>query len=183
MSGFKFRKSLDGAQEVAELQILAAPSVVFQIGDLIRVNNAGTASLVTAGDLILGVVTGVCDKNGLPLTPDAGTLDTYTMASDNVSNADKNYKVRYIPALQEYLFFNDADDTLAQTNLFQYFNLNDENDVDVSGSSDSTLSSVRLIELDPDNDGDASKGLFQIVESFWAQNCMGTVDTGGIEAA
>lgn len=183
MAGFFFRQQIDGTNSYAQMELLAAASVVFQVGDLIRVNNAGTASLATAGDLILGVVTGVVDKNGIKLDPDAGSTDIYTMASDNVTNAAKNYKVQYIPALQQYLFYNDADDTLAQTNLFQYFNLNDENDVDVASPSDSTLSTVRLIKIDPDGDGDASKGLFQIVESFWAQNAMGTVDTGGIEAA
>lgn len=182
MSGFKFRKSLRGSQEVAELQLLANDSNTFQIGDLIRVDADGHAALATAGDLILGVVTGVVDRNGLAIDPDDGTVDTYTTASDNTTDADKKYKVRYIPALQDYLFYNDADANLAQNQLFQYFPINDENDVDGSTGNDSTLNTVRLIELDPDNDGDASKGLFQIVESFWAQNCMGTVDTGGIEA-
>lgn len=183
MSGFKFRKSIKGdGGEAVELEMIIKASVTVQIGDLIRVSTGGTAALVTAGDLVLGVVTGVCDKNGLPITPDAGTTDTYTMASDNVTNVDKNYKVRYIPALADYLFYNDADDDMAATNLFQYFAVNDENDVDANTSSDTTVNTVRLIQLDPDGDGDASKGLFQIVESFWAQNGMGTVDTGGIEA-
>lgn len=177
MAGFSFRKQLDGTNEYTLLEIGATNSVVYQKGDLIRVNASGTASLVTAGDLVLGVLESVVDANGKAITPDSGTTDTWTMTSSTTN------KVQYIPALQQYLFYNDADDTLAATNLFQYFNVNDENDVDVAGSSDSTLSTVRLIELDPDGDGDASKGLFQIVESFWAQNAMGTVDTGGIEAA
>lgn len=182
MAGFSYRKSIDGnPYNPAMVEIIGANSVVFQIGDLVRINNAGFVSLATAGDLILGVVQGVVDKNGKAIDPDTGTRDTFTVASDNQTVAQK--KVQLIPALPQYLWYNDADDTLAQTNLFQYFNINDENDVDVSGSSDSTLSTVRLIEIDPDHDGDASKGLFQIVESFWAQNCMGTVDTGGIEAA
>jgi hypothetical protein len=184
MAGFKFRKSVRGdSGEAAELTLLAAASIVLSIGDLIRINNAGTASLVTGGDLVLGVVTGVTDKNGLPLTPDAGTLDTYTMASDNVTNVDKNYLVRYIPALADYLFENIADSALSRTLLFTFMAVNDENDVDPGATSDTTVNTVRLIELDPDNTGSTTKGLFQIVESFWAQNAMGTVDTGGIEAA
>lgn len=180
MAGFQFRKSLDGTAAPAELSLIGANSVVFQVGDLIRVNTGGFAALATAGDLILGVVTGVTDKNDNRTDADAGTLDTYTMASDNQTVAQE--KVRYIPALQPYLFYNDADADLATTNLFQYFPINDENDVDGSTGHDSTLNTVRLIELDPDHDGDASKGLFQIVETFWAQNCGGTVDTSGIEA-
>ena len=181
MSGFKYRKSVHGlSSEVAELEIIGANSIVFQVGDLIRVNTSGFAALAVAGDLILGVVTGVVDKNGINFDPDTTTTDTYTLASDNQTVAQR--KVRYIPALQDYLFFNDADSSLSQANLFQYMNINDENDVDPGSAHDSTLSTVRLIVIDPDGDGDASKGLFQIVESFWAQNAMGVVDTGGIEA-
>lgn len=181
MAGFKYRKSLSGsAQTPAELRIIGANSVVFQVGDVIRINNAGFGALFVAGDLTLGVVTGVVDKNGKAIDPDTNTLDTYTMASDNQTVAQK--KVQYIPTLQDFLFYNDSDDTLAQTNLMQYFPLNDENDVNGSSSSDTTLDTVRLVEIDPDNDGDASKGLWQFVESFWAQNCGGTVDTSGIEA-
>lgn|SRR3990167_5819753 len=181
MSGFNYRKSLSGSAQVpAELQIIGANSIVFQKGDLIRINNAGFAALLVAGDLVLGVVTGVVDKNGLPIDPDASTIDTYTMASDNQTVAQN--LVQYIPALQDYLFYNDADSALAQTNLMQYMAVNDENDVDPGSASDTVVDTVRLIEIDPDNDGDASKGIFQIVESFWAQNAGGTVDTSGIEA-
>lgn len=182
MAGFKFRKTLRGDGVVpAELQIIGANSIVFQVGDLIRINTGGFAALATAGDLILGVVTGVVDTNGGRIDPDSALLfDTFTMAADNQTVASK--KVRYIPALADYLFYNDSDDTLSQTKLMQYFPINDENDVDGTTGNDTVLNTVRLIEIDPDGDADASKGLFQIVESFWAQNAMGTVDTGGIEA-
>lgn len=182
MAGFRYRKSLSGSvEQPTELSLVGANSVVFQVGDLIRVNTAGRAALVTAGDLVLGVVTGVTDSSGQQaIDPDSGTTDTYTMPSDNVTVAQR--KVRYIPALQDYLFYNDSDDTLSVANLFQYFPVNDENDVDGSNPHDSTVNTVRLVEIDPDGDGDASKGLFQIVESFWAQNGGGTVDTSGIEA-
>lgn len=181
MAGFSFRKTISGVNVApAVLTIAGANSVVFQKGDLIRVANDGFGALVTTGDLVLGVVVGVETSAGAPVDPDSGTTDTWTMASDNETVALK--RVRYIPALQDYLFYNDSDDTLARTNLFQFFPVNDENDVNGSSSSDSTIDTVRLIEIDPDGDGDASKGLWQIVESFWAQNAMGTVDTGGIEA-
>lgn len=181
MAGFSYRKNIDGSSQAPTvLSLVGANSVVFQVGDLIRVSNAGFAKLVTTGDLVLGVVVEVVTSAGSPVTPDSGTTDTYTMASDNQTVAQK--KVRYIPALANYLFYNDSDDTLATTNLFQYFPVNDENDVNGSSSSDSTVDTVRLIEIDPDGDGDASKGLWQIVESFWAQNGGGTVDTSGIEA-
>lgn len=181
MAGFSYRKSIDGNPYNPALMTMAGSnSVVFQRGDLIRVANDGFAALVTTGDLVLGVCQGVVDKNGGRVAPDSGTTDTWTMPSDN--ETDELYLVQFIPALPQYLWYNDSDDTLARSNLFQYFPVNDENDVNGSSSSDTVVDTVRLIEIDPDGDGDASKGLFQIVESFWAQNCMGTVDTGGIEA-
>jgi hypothetical protein len=182
MSGFSFRKQIDGTNEHQVMSLLANDSTEFQKGDLIRVDADGNAALVTAGNLVLGVVLAVVDRNGLPVDPDSGTTDTWTTDSDNTTDATKYYEVQYIPALGNYLFYNDADSSLTASMMFQYFDVNDENDVDGESGSDSTISTVRLIERDPDGDGDASKGLFQIVESFWAQNCGGTVDTSGIEA-
>lgn len=175
MSGFKFRKSLHGSSEAGILELPGANSVVFQVGDAIRIDEDGKAALIVTGDNILGFVAGVVSKDGVSIDPDSGTLDTYTMASNNETVAQN--KIQYTPALQEYLFYNDADNTLAATNLFQLFDLNDENDVDVASASDTT-GQVRLIQLDPDGDGDASKGLFQVVESFFAQ----AYEAGGIEA-
>lgn len=181
MAGFQLRKRLSGpAKDVTNLEIIGANSIVFQKGDLIRINTSGFAALVTTGDLVLGVVEGVVTAKGVNVAPDAGTLDTWTMTGSNQTVA--GLKVQYIPALQDYLFFNVADSALAQANLMQYMAVNDENDVDPGSPSDTTIDTVRLVQLDPDGDGDTTKGLFQIVESFWAQNCGGTVDTSGIEA-
>lgn len=176
MSGFKLRKRLSGGgKDVSLLEIIGANSVVFQVGDLIRVDQDGMGALVTTGDDILGVVSGVVNANGIPVTPDSGTLDTYTMTSDN--ETVNGYKVQYIPALADYLFFNDADASLTATMLFQRFDVNDENDVDVATGSDTT-GQVQLVQRDPDGDADASKGLFRIVESTFAQALTGS----GIEA-
>lgn len=181
MSGFQYRRNIDGSsQSPTNLSLVGKNSIVFQVGDLIRVSNAGFAALVVTGDLVLGVVTGVTDANGSPVAPDSGTTDTYTMASDNQTVAGK--KVFYIPALANYLWYNTADSAITATNLFQYMAVNDENDVDPGTVSDTTVDTVRLIQLDPDGTGVTGAGLFQIVESFWAQNGGGTVDTSGIEA-
>jgi len=177
MAGFTYRKNLDGSSQSPTVKnLIGANSVVFQIGDLVRVNTSGFGALVTEGDVILGVVVGVTDKNGGRIDPDSGTLDTYTMASDNQTVAQK--KVHYIPALPNYLFYNDADGNFATTNLFQFADVNDENDIKTSTLHDSTVSQVRIVELDPDGDGDASKCLCQIVESFYSQS----TGSGGVEA-
>jgi len=164
MSGFRYRKNLDGGSAAPTvMEAVGKNSIVFQIGDLIRINTSGFVDVVDATEGIAGVVVGVVDSKGIRIDPDSGTLDTYTMASDNQTVAGK--KVQFIPALPNYLFYNDSDDTLATTNLLQYFDTNDENDVDVATATDTATAQVRLVALDPDGDANASKGLFQIVKS------------------
>lgn len=172
MAGFSYRKNLDGSsQSPTNIYVIGKNSVVFSAGDIIRVNTSGFADIATTGEEIAGVVTTVVTSAGSPVTPDSGTTETWTLASDNQTSAKR--KVGFIPALPNYLFFNDSDDTLAQTNLFQYFDTNDENDVDVATATDTATAQVRLIEIDPDHDSDASKGLFQIVESQFAPISVG----------
>jgi hypothetical protein len=165
MSGFSFRKSIDGNPTPIMKEIVGANSIVFQRGDAIRVNTGGFAALVTEGVPTLGIVVGVVDSKGINVEPTTG-LDTWTMASDN--QTVNGYKVQYIPALPQYLFFNDADGSLAVANLFQYADLLNENQVKTSTLTDTATCNVQLVEVDPDGDADASKGLFRFVETFWA---------------
>lgn len=170
MSGFAYRKNLDGSAYVPSvLWVIGKNSIAFQVGDLVRINTSGFVDVVDATEAIGGVCVGVVDNKGLPVTPDSGTTDTWTLNSANQTNASYKYKVGFIPALPNYLFYNDSNGTLAQTNLLQYFDTVDENDVDASSATDTATAQVRLIEIDPDGDADASKGLFQIVESQFAQ--------------
>lgn len=174
MAGFSYRKNLDGsAYAPSNLYVIGKNSVTFSVGDIVRINTSGFCDISTTGEEIAGVVSTVVDNKGKALTPDSGTTDTWTMGSANQTTATEKYKVGFIPALPHYLFYNDADDTLAQTNILQYFDTNDENDVDVATATDTPTAQVRLVEIDPDHDGDASKGLFQIVESQFAPISVG----------
>lgn len=170
MSGFAYRKNLDGsAYNPINMYVIGKNSIAFQVGDLVRINTSGFMDIVDATEGIAGVCVSVVDKNGLPVTPDSGTTDTWTMNSANQTDTNYQYKVVFIPALPNYLFYNDADDSLTATMEFQYFDTTDENDVNVGSATDTATAQVRLISRDPDGDGDASKGLFQIVESQFAQ--------------
>ena len=72
------------------------------------------------------------------------------------------------------LWYNDSDGTLARTNIGQYFYvLSGSNQIDSASAAD-TNGQFELIEIDPDNDGDASKGLFRIAES----QIGGGIDSG-----
>jgi len=174
--GFKFRKNLDGSAYVpSNLYFLGANSVAFQVGDPVRINTSGYCDLSDAvGDALVGVVVTVVDKNGKALTPDSGYTDKWTLPATNVTAAVYGYKVGVIPALPQYLFYNDADASLTQTMELQYFDCTVSTaQIDVATATDTATASWRLIERDPDHDGDASKGLFQIVESQLAPISVG----------
>jgi hypothetical protein len=156
------------------MDVLLAGSATVKIGDLVRVNTSGHLVRAAAGEVVLGVLVGITDKNGLnvfsprasgttgaTLTPD----DQVATASDNATNAAKNLKGQVIidPA-GVCLFYNDADGDLAQTNLLQFFDVTNGNQVAIGGASDSN-GQVQLVQLDPDGDGDASKGLFRLNET------------------
>lgn len=168
--GFQFANTLGGESITPlTLDVLAKASVAFEKGDAVRINTSGHVDVADANEAIAGIVLSVVDKYGTRVDNDANALDTWTMDSDNVTDTDKNYQVRFIPALANYLFYNDADGDLAQTNLLQYFDLADHTQVQQSSASDTAPKQVRLVAIDPDGDGDASKGLFQIIESQFAQ--------------
>ncbi len=173
-TGFYFRKSLIGLEHPPTSNYLLAASATVCIGDLVRVNTSGLLVRAETGTAALGVLTGIVDRYGTSVfSPRAqgtsgATLtgdDTIATASTNVSDATKNLKGQVIvdPA-GNCLFYNDSDGTLAQTNLFQLFDVASGSQVTTGGASDAT-GQVQLMELDPDEDADASKGLFRLAES------------------
>lgn len=175
MAGFSYRKNLDGSAYVPSLLGgIGVNSGVFSVGDVVRIDNEGFISLADAAtDAICGVVQQVVTSAGASKSPDSGTTDTYTMTSDNETVALD--EIRYIPALANYLFYNDSSGTLAQSNLGQFFSVTSESQVDQSTATDTAVEQFRLVEIDPDGDADASKGLFQIAESQFGQIPVGLV--------
>ena len=176
MAGFTYRKNLDGSAYVPALRRFGVKaSTTYSVGDAIRINTSGTVSLAAAPSSgadngIAGIVVQVVDANGLPITPDSGKLETWTIAA---SGTTTGYKVDFIPALPNYLFYNDSSGTLSAATLLMYADLSNEYQVNQSSLTDTATAQVRLIEIDPDHDADASKGLFQIVESQFGQLGVG----------
>ena len=173
--GFSYAKNLDGSAYVPSLLYgIGVNSGTFTIGDVIRIDNEGFISLADAAtDAIAGVVTQVVTSAGASKSADSGTLHDYTMASDN-ETGDQD-QIGYIPALANYLFYNDSSGTLGTGNLGQFFSVADEDQIDQSSATDTAVEQFRLVELDPDGDGDLSKGLFQVAESQFAQTAVGVV--------
>jgi hypothetical protein len=180
--GFFFRKSLTGLEHPATMDFIIAGSTTITIGDLIRVNNAGLVITCATGEEVGGVVTGLVDQNGISVFSPraAGTAgatltgdDTLGTSSTNASDATRNLKAQVIldPA-GNCLFYNDSDSTLAQTNLFQMFDVATGDQVTVGGSDSN--GQVQLMQIDPDGDADLSKGLFRIHENQFGNG----LDTG-----
>jgi len=148
-------------------------TVTLKLGDLVRVNTGGFLVRAASGEVPAGVLQGVVDQNGVPpwtafWVNNAGVTitndDTVVTSATNQTRTD-NYlqgQIGFDPAGMT-LFYNDADAALAATNLFQMFDVANSNQVTVGGSE--ANGQVQLISIDPDNDGDASKGLFRINEN------------------
>lgn len=162
MAGLKYRKSLITKDAPTLLQYIIDNSDTITIGDVVRLNTDGHVTLAGAGNTVLGVVVGVVDSDGIALSPDSGTTDTWTVDSDNETVDQYEAQVIVDPYA---LFSNDASDDMATTNLGQFYDIvAASNQIDESSASD-TAGQFQLISLDPDGDGDASKGLFRIAES------------------
>lgn len=170
---FDYRKNLIGAGSVpTPLKVLVANSTTIKVGQMARVNTSGYAVPAGTGNAILGLVTGLIDNNGIPVnafsyTGQTGHTnsgdDTVVTASDNTTRAVAVY-AEIMVGYGMIAYFNDADADLAQTNLMQFFDIASTSDqITVSTASD-TSGQMQLIELNPDNDSDASKGLFRVSE-------------------
>jgi len=174
MAGFKFRKNLDGSGYTpALLYAIGKNSIVFTVGDTVRLNTAGFLDLATATEPVFGIVAHVVSSKGIALDFDSGTIQTWTMSATNQTG--NMYQVAVIPAFAHYAFSADSDTSPGQADLGKYFAINATSDgVVTSGESDTVGSlDLQFIGVDPDNDGDASKGLYRFVGSQVAQRAQG----------
>jgi len=143
------------------LPVLMGNTVTFVMGDLVTVDSDGLLQLITSSDeKVCGVVKGFVAKNGESVSFLSGYDDRVTTASDN-STVAMNKAI--VDVGREIWFQMDADASLAQTNLFQYFDMNNSYQVDVADASDSN-GAVQLIKLDPEGVSDASMGLYRIAD-------------------
>jgi hypothetical protein len=169
MAGFQYRKNLDGSNQAPTLvYVIGKSSVAFAVGDAVRINTSGFCDVCDAGEGMAGVIQTVTTREGQPVACDSGTTDTWTMSSTNETVAKK--MIGFIPALPNYLFYNDSDGTLTEAMVGMYFDLVSHTQIDGDTNHDTTQRTCRLWEFNPDHDADASKGLFQVVESQFGQD-------------
>lgn len=169
MAGFYYRGNLKD-EESARIQRIIANSETVTVGDVVK-NSSGYIAVCDANNTpVLGVVEGIVTEKGIPLdnvstdkydgtyTSGGVGVGTYVATSDNVT--DK--KVSVIVNVDPYaLWMNDADADLTEAMVFSFFSLVNEDQIDGDTNS-ATQGELQLMERDPDEDANVSKGLFRI---------------------
>ena len=182
--GFFPRGTISGRDYPATWNFIIGNSETISIGDIVRIATSGYIRRVTnrTNQIPLGICVGIVDRNGINVFSDRATglvgseLNTVdnqiVVSSTNQSNDQRNIKIQvHLDPAREILWFNNANDDFAQTNLFQGFGITTDftsgsHRIDQATANDATnqsTSEMQLIKLDPDGDGDASKGLFRFV--------------------
>lgn len=175
--GFDYRGSLLGVDaSPVNVDVLIDDSATLTLGDAVCIDADGNLDVVAAGGSVLGVLQGVVDQDGINVfeTGRAGGLDgsslsgddTVTVSSTNTSDATRKLKGRVALVLPgNSKWYNDSDGTLAQANLFQFFDTTATGDQISQASASDANGQFQLIEIDPDGDADASKGIFIVNEA------------------
>lgn len=163
---------------------IIANSQTISLGEMVRlasgfINTAGASSRILGA--CVGLVRDIGGGQTVPLDQDAagsvtgtrsgnaGVLgsETYAAASDNQTVDKVMARVLTDPNME---YHNDASADLAVSDLGQYYNLvAGSNQIDqateTTFAETAATSQMILLEVDPDNDADLSKGIFKIVKS------------------
>jgi hypothetical protein len=169
MAGFKYRGQISGAQDPILENLIISSSDTIVVGDAVSIS-AGFIIPATSSTINYGICVGIVSNKGIPLdnVPSSeydgvwtSSSGTYVATSDN--ETDK--KVRAVVCPDPYaLWYNDTSGTLTTAMLKLKFTLTTAAQISYSTSS-ATDGDFQLWKLDPDEDGDASKGLFRL--STW----------------
>ena len=183
-TGFRYWRSLTGEMTApVPVPIRIANSTTLRIGDLVRVNTAGLVTGAGVGNPVAGVIVGFIDERGMnPFSLGYGSRTASTLTGDDTlaTSSTNTTRVDYINAEVildvdgDILWINDADADQAQTNLFQFFDV-DSNSRQVTQSTASDANGqLQLIVWDPKGvsnipgnptAADASMGAYRISEN------------------
>ena len=181
-TGFRYFGSISGYTPTpVPMLIRVGNTQTIRIGDLVRINTSGNVVACASGAVVGGVCMGLTDENGINvlgqgITNDTGATltgdDTVTTASDNSSRTHYVQVAVAIDVSGDVLWFNDADGTVAQANLFMFYDVDSGRQVTVGSASDAN-GQVQLMRLDPEATGgataDVSRGLFRINENQFSR--------------
>lgn len=166
-SGFTYRGQISGGQDPVILKIPITNSQTVKVGDAVYIATNGVQR-ITNTTLVMGVVAGICDNNGIDLDNTStdnydgtwtSSTKTYVASADNIT--DKKVCAQVI-ADPYALFSNDADGNFTNpTDLGLLIMCADYDTIDEDTTS-ATVGQFQVWKLDPDGDGDASKCIVRI---------------------
>ena len=171
MAGF-FHRQRAGEQSPGSVSLVIANSETITVGGAVRMSS-GYVAAATAGTKVLGICIGIVNKDGINLdnantstfdgtwTPGAYGTANYAAASDNAT--DKQVKAIVVYD-KNTLWKNDAAGDLTAAQLMGFFNLSTATQMAAFVTGE-VAGQFQLMQLDPDNEGNASQGLFKIAES------------------
>lgn len=175
MAGFEYRGQLSGAQDPVTLDMVIGNSQTIKVGDAVKLvafASGGGVCRATATEEVLGICVGIVDKNGIDLDNTStdnydgtwtSSSKTYVSSADN--KTDKLVKAKVVID-KEALWYNDSAGDLAAADEYKFFDVADQDQIADQNGADNAGAFI-LVKRDPDNDGDASKGLFKIAEHEW----------------
>ena len=149
---------------------------------MVRINTSGLLVANGATNPAAGVLVGFQDQNGInPFSlaySGAGTTltgdDTLATASDNTTRSQFIMGQVIVDVSGDMLWINDSDADLAQTNLFQYCDLDSNSRQAVTSATSDSAGVLQLLVIDPRGTtiepnnpatADASVGAFRIARN------------------
>lgn len=178
MAGFEYRGQLNGADNPVTIDVVIKNSATVKVGDAIY-NDASGATRCTSSTVVLGVVAGIVNADGIDLdNASTSTYDgtwtsstqTYVASSDNVT--DKKVKVKII-ADPMALFYNDAAGDMEILDVGCFTALTDHDQANGATVS-ATVGALQVVKVDPNGTANMSEGIFRIA---WSQMYAYEVET------
>ena len=167
MAGFEYRGQLNGADNPILENLIIGNSVTVAVGDAVLMTTGFVALGTSSSAGIYGIVVGIVNNKNIDLSnsPTSEYDGTWTDSSNTyVATIDNqtDKKVRAVICCDpNALWYNDSSGTLTTAMLKQHFKLSDEDQIDQS-TNNAVVGQFQLWKIDPDADGDASKGLWRI---------------------
>lgn len=169
---FRLKKSLL-SQPVFDFII--ANSQTIRLFQAVRINEAGFIVPVASGEKVDGIVTGLIDRNGMPVGAKRaqgldGSIvfgdDQITVSSTNQTNDQRYIKAKvFLDPMGYFLWENTADDNLPTTNTFLPYDVGTDAG-QITADKSKTIGQFDLLQRDPDGDGNLKKGLFRIIPNY-----------------
>lgn len=157
----EFRYCLSGQAHPITKGYVINNSAAIKKGDFVRLDTNGHIVRATATTNILGSVEAVYNSDGSPVAADSGTLDTWTVASDNETVAMKKALVNVDPTAVYAVDFSGDIGTTSGSVVGARFDLTDHDTVDETsaGTGSAQVALVATIS------GDADRGEVIVLEN------------------